>query len=180
MAARSGMADIITFVREKVNDKGSDIWTDDQIQAACDVYRCEHRYASLTPVESRAAGGAIEYLNYDGPSYLESDATIYDGQYGALTANSVDYFQSRFTFTADTNQPVYLLGWEHDPYAAAAELLEELAATKADSLQSFSGANGSFAYAGKAAGLRKQVDRYKRMSKIGTGSTVDLIRTDTT
>ena len=176
--ARASVLDIIDLVQKLVDDTDGDIFDINDIQDALDALRMEHRYTKLAPVETRASGGTITYLNYDGPSYLETDATVYDSNYDALSPSSVDYTRSRFTFSSDTARPVYLLGWEHDPYGAAADLLERAAVGEAGNVQSFNSANGSFTYAAKNRNWQRQADRLRGMSKNGSGSVAVLVRWD--
>lgn len=131
--ARAGLAGVITFVRGLVDDASSTVWTDDMVQTALDRYRRELRYEQMTPVPTKT-GSLTTYVTFDAPNeygYLETDAVLYDSAYDALTgtASAPDYTRGRWVFSAQPGRPVYLLGWSHDPYAAAADLLEQRVAT---------------------------------------------------
>lgn len=169
MTSRATCQDIIRYVHRLINDWTADTYDFDRVQSALDRYRVEHRYVELTKLETRTAGGAITYLTYVSPSYLETDAQIVDSDYAVTAPTTSDYTNGRFTYTAEPNYPLYLVGFEHDPYSAAADLLEQYATSEADQLQSFSGANGSFTYAGKARGIRDAANEYRKRSKRGMG-----------
>lgn len=176
--ARSSVLAIAQFVQQLIDDPNGETFSLSQVVAALDALRKEHRYTRLTPLVTRSSGGTSTYLIYDAPSYLETDAVVLNSNYDALTPSAVDYTAGRFTFSSEPVRPVRLVGWEHDPYGAAADLLEQHATSEAGNVQSFNSQNGSFTYAAKNRNFQRQADRYRSMSKRGSGSVAVLVRWD--
>ena len=173
--ARAGVANVITFVRGLVDDAASATWTDDQVQTALDRYRQELRYEQTYAIPTRSSTGT-SYKVFDVPDglgYLETDLVLYDNEWGTLTgtAETPDYTRGRFTFTAEPGRPVYVLGWSHDPYMAAADLLEQRIATMLDVYDVTLGPD-SFSRSQMIANYRTMVTQYRGMSRKAGGLVV--------
>lgn len=178
MAARAGMTDIIALVERLINDESNAHHSDDEIQDALDQYRIEANYWQLDPVRSIAEGGTVTYLTFTAPrgyTHWESDGTLVDYNYAELAPASSDWFTGRWTFGSEPTQPVRILGFSHDVYAAAADLLDTRASMLSEDLQSFSGQNGAFTYAAKSPSLRNQAKAYRAKARVMVN---DLYRTD--
>ncbi len=69
----------------------------------------------------------------------------------------------RWTFAAEPLRPVTILGWNYDPYQAAADLLEVRATQLAEDYDFQTGPD-SFKRSQRHAQLLKMADRYRAMS----------------
>lgn len=133
--ARQSMTALITRVRGLIDDPAGQgaAFTDDEIQAALDDRRQEARYVKLLERESIAPGGTTTYLTFDAPvSAWEGGVTLTDSAYNTLTPATSDLPNGRWTFAAEPSMPVLLVGFTHDVYGAAADLLKAWAAKDAD------------------------------------------------
>ena len=164
MAERLSMTALVDLVGRLVNDPASSRFTRDDIQAALDVYRVEARYMLLVGVPTRTVGG-VAWLTYDaaGAGYWESDAILYSGNYTPLTPSTSDWTAGRWTFAAEPVAPVTILGWNHDPYQAAADLLEQRAAALAEDYDFTTGPD-SFKRSQRQGQLLAMAARYRAMS----------------
>lgn len=163
MAERAGMSGLIDFVERLVNDPANAAHSRDDIQAALDVYRIEARYVELAPLATYGAGGA-SYLTFQATvGYWESSAALYSASYATLTPATSDPMAGRWTFAAEPARPVTVLGFTHDPYQAAADLLEVRAAQLAEQYD-FSTGPDSFARSQRYKQLLAQAERYRAMS----------------
>lgn len=178
MAVRAGMAAIINLVERLINDESNEHHSEDEIQAALDEHRLEARYLQLTPIKSIAEGGTVTYVTFESPqgwSHFESDGTLLDYNYAELTPDTSDWVNGRWTFATEPTRPVRILGFSHDVYAAAADLLDVRASMVSENLQSFSGQNGAFTYAAKSPSLRNQAKAYRAKARVMAN---DLYRSD--
>lgn len=176
--ARAGMAGIITFTRALVDDAGSLIWTDDQMQTALDRYRRELRYEQTLAIPTRSAS-TVTYTTFDTPlesGYLETDAVLYDNTYTAITgtASAPDYVRGRWVFSAEPDRPVYILGWSHDPYSAAADLLEQRLTTLLGAYDVTLGPD-SFSRSQMVSNYRAMIKDYRQKSREMGGLTVSRV-----
>jgi hypothetical protein len=144
MAARSGMADIISQVRQLASAgtadyavAGSTYWSDDQLQTILDRVRLEVWEETVPYVPTLNSGGTTVYTDYRIPwTWLESTtggtAIFYlSDSTGARigTANyTVDYQYGRVTFGADQHGSArYVTARSYDVYEAAARVWEQKA-----------------------------------------------------
>ena len=163
MAERAGMTALVDFVERLVNDPANEAHSRDDIQAALDLYRIEARYVELAPLVTYGGGGA-SYLSFQAVAgYWESDATLYNVSHVALTPATSDPMAGRWTFAAEPARPVTVLGWTHDPYQAAADLLEVRAAQLAEQYD-FSTGPDSFRRSQRQGQLLAMAARYRAMS----------------
>ncbi|MBX7251539.1 MAG: hypothetical protein K1X50_06100 [Candidatus Promineofilum sp.] len=163
MAERASMTALVDFVERLVNDPANEAHSRDDIQAALDVYRIEARYEALTALPAWV-GGAVAYRVFDADApYWETDGTLYDAAYSALTPTTSDWTAGRWTFAAEPLRPVTILGWNHDPYQAAADLLEQRAAALAEDYDFATGPD-SFKRSQRHGQLLAMAARYRAMS----------------
>lgn len=163
MAERAGMTALVDFVERLVNDPANEAHSRDDIQAALDLYRIEARYTELAPLVTYGVGGA-SYLTFQAAvGHWESDATLYNAGYNVLAPATSDPMAGRWTFATEPARPVMVLGWAHDPYQAAADLLEVRAAQLAEQYD-FSTGPDSFRRSQKHAQLLALAERYRAMS----------------
>lgn len=127
--ARTTMADLISLMRDLVGDPaGSEqLLSDNQVERALDAHRWDRRYEPLNPLTT-VSGSTSTYLDwYSDEQYWESDEALYDISYGALTPSSSEPMLGKWSFLT-TQATVLISGKTYDPYGAAADLLEMLAA----------------------------------------------------
>lgn len=163
MAEREGMAALIDLVQRLVNDPAGEAHGREDVQAALDAHRIEARYELLTGVPTRTAGG-VTYRTFQADvGYWEADAILYSGNYTALSPATSDWAGGRWTFAAEPLGPVTILGWNHDPYLAAADLLEIRAAQLAEDYDFTTGPD-SFKRSQRHGQLLAMAARYRAMS----------------
>ena len=163
MAERASMTALVDFVERLINDPANAAHSREDIQRALDVYRIESRYGVLTPVPLMSGGAAV-YQTFDAAApYWESDGVLYDAGYNVLTPATADWTLGRWTFAAAPVQPVTLLGWNHDPYQAAADLLEIRAGQLVEEYD-FSTGSDSYRRTQRNAQLLELAARYRAMS----------------
>lgn len=194
MAARSGMADIITQVRQLAAAgtadyavAGATYWTDDQLQTILDLTRIEVWDEPIPYVSKRNSGGTIVYTDYRIPwTWLEQTTggtTIFylSDSTGARigTANyTVDYAYGRVTFGADQAGSVrYVTARSYDVYEAAAVVWETKAAHVAQKFD-FSADGASFKASQQRTAYLASAQQMRSQSKSGGISTVRLGRDD--
>lgn len=164
MAERAGMTALIDLVERRVADPANAAHSREDIQRALDVYRIETRYGVLTPVPSWLAGGTAAYHTFDaGLPYWESDGVLVDAGYNVVAPATADWLGGRWTFVAQPTRPVMLVGWNHDPYQAAADLLEVRAAQLAEQYD-FSTGPDSYRRSQRHKQLLDMAARYRAQS----------------
>jgi hypothetical protein len=171
------MIAIVTKIRELINDNDWVTWTDEQIEATSDRRRVRANYSQLVPEPTKAPSGTT-YLAFVAQfGDWETDSQLYDGMYAPDTADTADYAGGRWTFTTEPEYPMYLVGWSHDVYGAAADLLEmELA--KHGREFDFSADGGSYSRSQSYANLRALANQYRNMSRTGGVKFVEQVRGD--
>ncbi len=164
MAERASMTALIDLVERLVGDTANDRFTREDIQAALDVYRLEARYEPLTGITTYAPGGAAVVVTFAANAgYWETDAVLYSAMYTPLTPATADWTGGRWTFATEPAAPVTILGWNHDPYQAAADLLEVRAAQLAEDYDFTTGPD-SFKRSQRHGQLLAMAARYRDMS----------------
>ena len=109
----------------------SQVFDDTAVAEALNRYRVDVVQDLLQPSYVRTATGA-GYNAFRHPSGLPdwSDAALEDAQFGAVTANTPDLQFGQWTFTTARRSPIlWITGTSYDVFGAAAELLEQWAAT---------------------------------------------------
>lgn len=163
MAERASMTALIDFVMRLVNDPANAAHSREDIQAALDAHRVEARYEVLAAVPSWV-GGVASYLTFDAAvPYWETDGVLYDAAYNVLTPTTADWTRGRWTFATAPAQPVTILGWNHDPYLAAADLMEVRAAQLSEDYDFTTGPD-SFKRSQRHKQLLDMAGRYRAMS----------------
>lgn len=163
MAERASMTALVDLAQRLINDPENEAHSREDIQAALDAYRIEARYEVLAPLATLLPGGASYLVFQAGSGYWETNATLYDAGYAALTPAAADWTGGRWTFASAPARPVTILGWTHDPYQAAADLLEVRAAQMVEAYDFTTGPD-SFKRSQAHAQLLKQAARYREMS----------------
>ena len=178
--ARSSMAALITRVRRLISDVagGSQVFSDDEIQDALDVYQEGHRYRPLR-AEPTYSAGSVEWRDfYADIGDWEADEALADGVYTSVTAATSDRIAGHWTFAASQMQGVFVTGKTYDLYGAAADLLEGWAAkVKLDIDVQIGGIAQADRYylAQQAGACERLASRYRLRQKIGCGR---LVRSD--
>lgn len=132
------MAQLITYVRGKIDDASSGDFTDDQIQQELDSIRQRFTRKKLDkdPPETlylSPIGGYLEGVASGGTWSGASVIAIYDGPTAGATEITPDdwnLIDGSFTFTSDQNDVYYLSCWRYDPHYSAAMLLISYGAKK--------------------------------------------------
>lgn len=194
MAARSGMADVITFVRELAACGTADYavggvtyWTDEQVQTHLDRVRVELWDELTYAVPSVNSGGTTIYTDYRIPyQWLESTTggtaifylTEADGTRIGTTNYTIDYATGRVTFGVDQAGSVrYVTGRSYDVYEAAARIWESKAAHVADRYD-FSADGASFKASQLATQYMAAASRLRMQSNSGGLQTSRMVRDD--
>lgn len=170
---------VVDYVAQLVGDSEFEKFGYEQIKDALQQRRAEMRYERLTPLPSRASGGAVTYVTFTAPNdwgWWDDDAIIYNYNYDALTPATADWKVGRWTFSSEPTRPVMITGYTYDVYAAAADLLEARATEIAEDISAFSVAHGSFTYANKRTGPMQMAQRYRAKQR---PSVATVFRTDT-
>lgn len=178
--SRAGMADNIQRVRSLTFAGTADYalgtanyWDADQIEQVLDRHRVDvvrhHLYSEATYI----GGGSVTYVlhrsqygNLESGTALVVEDSVGDDRGTATYA--ADLQRGDFTFTTDQAGTVlYLTGRSYDTNAAAAELLEEWAASESRSFD-FQTDGQSFSRSQKAQGLRDQARLLRKRSRVKT------------
>jgi len=134
--ARTGMAVMIETVRGFCNASTADLtlgttvyWADDEVQRVLDRHKTYIVREELTPFDTYAGAGTIQYLEYRSAfGNLEAGTSLFEIEDGTGatvgTANySVDYPQGIVTFTADqAGSARFMTAYTYDLYASAADI----------------------------------------------------------
>jgi hypothetical protein len=146
---------LTAFVRRLVNDSDYDQFTLEAVEDALNRHRLEARYLKLEPLPTKTGSSTI-YTIFVTPAddwrYWDESVKFYDSSYTEITPSSADTFNGRWEFATAPVRPVTILGYSYDPYASAADLLEQRSAELSEDIASFSVYNGSFNY-----GVRKNI-----------------------
>ena len=181
MAARTGMANLISRWRRMVDDTGTATWSDDQAQQILDVNRTDFWWDSMAPVPEQSGGSTI-YMTYllrrQNLEELSSGSVywrVFDGAGTTIgTANyAVDYLTGIITFASDQmGSARFLTGRAFDLNGAAADAWRERAASKA-STYNFQADGGRFDRAQWFDHCLKMAEYYGNMAH--GGMTVSLL-----
>lgn len=136
MAARAGMANVITELRALTNASASD-FSDDTLQDILDDNRHEHSRIELRAIPDYAAG-AYTYTRYPLPDawYEESGSgsgwSLLDSEGDAAPSYTVNYRARMITFASDTEDALYYLDCRtYDMNMSAARVWRRKAAAAA-------------------------------------------------
>jgi hypothetical protein len=112
--ARAALADIISYIRTRVDDTGAaPRYSDDQIQTLLDSYRVFHHEVDLAT--------AANYKIHWGPTFAE-DAVITD-ELGDEVETTSDPMSGTWETETEYSE-LSITCWEHDPMNVVADLLE--------------------------------------------------------
>lgn len=184
MAVRTSCSEIIEFVSRLVNDEDHEYHYDHQIQDALDRYRVEARYLQLDTLPTYAEGGTASYLTFTAPNklkYWESDGELVDNDYTVLTPDTSDYWNGRWTFTTNQDRPLRITGYYHDPYNAAADLLEVRLSMIAENYDFRTSDGDTYNRSQSKEGLKELVAKYRASGGAGGQfglSVSTMMRTD--
>ena len=187
MTVRASMAALITQVRLLVNDSGTPLFSDQQVQDSLDHHRVDINYLELATKQTIQQGGQVAWLDYYALSGSmkvtdwETDAVLQGyPAFTILTAATNDYLTGHWTFDTSINSygqrpPVYIIGKTYDRFGAAVELLEDWAAQVLLKFD-FATDRQSFKVSQQAVALQTLADRYKRKMR---ATTLQMYRGDT-
>lgn len=168
------MSYLVNFVARLVNDTEFQWHTLADTQDALNVYRGEARYEELTPIETRASGGTVTYLNFHGRPYWAETVTFTNNAFTTITPATTDYRNGRFTFSAEPTRPVRITGYYYDPYSSAADLLEvriaQLSEKAVNRTNSTGAGNQGTSDNQIIDNLKALIDRYRSMATSTKGS----------
>lgn len=186
MAARSGMANLITRLRGMTATGASDytvggilFWSDDQLQDILDRNRMDVRDEILSSHYVLGTAGAAQWYDYTSRYhsfetttggtavfYLSFDTGVRVG----TALYSFDYDSGRVTFASDTaGSAIYLNGRAYDLNAAAAEVWTMKANHVADRFD-FSADGASFKASQLQSNYLAQAARYTKLAEWGNRS----------
>lgn len=178
--SRAGMATLISRVRSltfagtaEYAVGTANYWDDDQIEQVLDRHRVDIFRERLVSEPTYTGGGSVGYTlfhsaygNLEAGTALVIEDSVGDNR-GTATY-SVDHQVGRVEFTADqAGTALYLTARSYDPYGAAAEVLEDWAASEARSFD-FSADGQSFQRSQKAQGLREQARLMRKRARLQT------------
>lgn len=162
---RPTLSPLISYVRGLIGDPapGQD-FTDDDIQAALDRVRAL-MWLPLDPVPEPGLGGIMNYYEFRARvGFWEASAQLLDNEFNPIPSTDIaeaDWVAGRFRFNTSRPAGVFISGPAYDPYLAAAELLEMLAARyKAD--YDFSADGSSFSQSQKVKQILAQAAELRR------------------
>jgi hypothetical protein len=138
MTARSGMTNLLGRLRPMVDDAGTAVWTDDQLQNILDKNRVDFWDKELNDLAFNTSGGTTVYTTYlIGWGDLEEAASgtaawrlvAASGTAIGTADYSADYINGFITFVVDqAGSARYLDGRSYDLNGAAAQCWRERAA----------------------------------------------------
>ena len=136
MAFRTGMADVETRLRRLVDDSGTAIWTQQQLQDILDEHKARVYREQLVSEQTLTSGTTYEYKEYHSRHVnYEAGGTAYfqiedgSGTQRGTADYTADYISGRVTMAADQEGTVlYLSGWSYDLDGAASDCWRERAA----------------------------------------------------
>ena len=132
MAVRASMADLIARVRLLIADSPTNgVFTDQQVQDACDFRRTEVRYSALIPQPTYLPGPTIVYLDYySDAQHWESDIVLQDLSFNTLSPSLSEPIVGHWAFATQPNGiGVRATGKTFDIWSACADLLDAWAAS---------------------------------------------------
>ena len=142
---RATMVALIARVKQLLGPCADDSLTDADIQDALDRSRLRVNLLRLTPIDTVMPGGQVRYYEFSAPfqdwelgyriqasGNQASGVTLGDGSaWQTVTPSDAYDLDGRWVFSDYFYCDLFISGYSHDPYAAAAELLDTLAATQA-------------------------------------------------
>lgn len=137
--ARSGMSNLLGRLRRLVDDSGTAVWSQDQLQTILDEHVTRVYQEPLAHERTWLAAGTYvykifqsAYANYEegGTAYFNIETS--DGTQRGTTTYTADYVRGVVTMTTDQmGTALYLTGYSYDVNGAAADCWRERATTRA-------------------------------------------------
>jgi hypothetical protein len=121
------------------------------------------------PLDGRdvASGGTFKRLFWRARwGDWQDGAEVFDYNGTALAIDYADLAAGEWMLLAEPKGTPFVQGRTVDIYAAAADCLDQLAASNAGELQAFAGQGGSFSYAPKSMGFVAMAREYRKQSRI--------------
>ena len=182
MAARTTMANLITYTRDLIADPAgaSQVFSDDQIQQRLDDARAFVNYAVLRAEPTLAVNGILSWLDFYANIGYWEDAPVtqlYSPNFTVLSPATTDLITGHWQFTTPPPGqilPVYVRGYVYDPYAAASDLCRMWAAKVALSYDVASGTQ-RLSRSQMRAALLEMASEFARQSR---PRTIPLVRED--
>lgn len=133
--ARDGMADLLTRLRRLVDDSGSAVWSDNELQDVLDEHKLRVWREPLDTNQTLTSGTTYIYVEYRSQyKNLEAGGTAYfkvedaSGQARGTANYTVDYINGVVTMADDQKgTALYLTGYSYDLMGAAAQAWRERA-----------------------------------------------------
>lgn len=149
---RATMDDLVARVRRYIGDPipatGTPQFSNLEIMNVLDEHRFTVRYAPLRPGPTLQAGALYNFLDYYADvGNWEADVKLSWVDFSTLTPTTSEPIDGHWAFTMSPPgeyPPVYITGKYYDLHAAAADLLEQWAATLATTAYNFSADGRSF------------------------------------
>lgn len=125
MPVRSTMSDLITLMRDLIDDTDSTVFTDQQIQDQFDIHRIDEFQKRLQQADDVQPSGVIFWRDfYADINYWENGVQLQDHNFHYVTADSlVEPMIGHWQFTQSQIIPIYATGRHYDIYATAVDLL---------------------------------------------------------
>lgn len=177
---RATMDDLVARVRTYIGDivpaTGTPHFSNLDIQNVLDEHRFTVRYAPLRPGPTlQANGGLYNFLDYYADvGNWESDAQLTWVDFSVLTPTTSEPIAGHWAFTLPAPgqyPPVYITGKFYDCHAAAADLLEQWAASLALTAYNFSADGRSFSRGTIMQSLTNLASTHRRQAMATTHGT---------
>jgi len=133
--ARDGMSSLLTRFRRLVDDAGTAVWTDNQLQDVLDEHKFRIQREPLGMEKTLLSSSSYEYRvfhsrfgNYEGGGSATFQVEDTSGSQRGTAAYTADYINGIVTMTADqAGTALYLTAWSYDLNAGAAQCWRERA-----------------------------------------------------
>ena len=165
---RDTAADIVAFTRELLGDSSLCNPSNEAIEQALDFYSQDYLQASFY-TRPTLEDGDVVYKHYYAPSFLEGVVLQRSG-YQELVEDSdyiLDIYTGKITLT-ESEDVLYISCREHDPHAAAADLLELYIQQNAQEFVSLKSGRLSISNSDVGARIRDKISALRERSKHGS------------
>lgn len=180
MAARAGMANLITALRAYTSEAGTVTYSDDTMQGVLDSTRRTHKMLPVRSMDTESP--YVDYLfPFQVGEWVEENQTgsgwsLVDSDGDAAPSYTVNYQARLITFAGDTSNTTYYLSCrEYDLNRAAAEIWRRKAAAVAAQVD-FSSDNHQFAASQKYKHYLEQAAHFENLAS--SSQVVELFRGD--
>lgn len=164
MPLRSTMSALIYQTRLMIGDPSgiNQVFTDQDIQDAMDMYQFWERYVLLNKQASIQPGGKRIWTDFfaDANNW-EADVQLVDANYNVLTPTTSDFIIGHWTFSAGVSTGVvWLVGKSYDINASAADVLD-MWIGKLKLGYDFKAQGVEYSRSQRIAALQEMADRYR-------------------